>query len=628
MSVATEQTPEIVQHAAPMTTPAPTAAAAYTNASLYVGDLRQDVTERDIYEAFKECGSIVSIRVCRDVKDQHSLGYAYVNYQTAESAEKALTTLNGQRLKKKPCRVMWSRRDPSQRRNPEANLFVKFLEPNVDSMKLQDVFSTFGTIASCKVVTDDEGVSRGFGFVQFENVDSAQKALAASKDENESKVLKVLGEKLFVAKFIPASQRPTTANERYTNLYVKNFGKKMSTDDLKKLFEKYGEITSAIVMESDEHASRGFGFVNFKDHGAAVKAQEEMDRKVYKWKNGELVGEVAADDKSEETEEGVEKKSLYVARAQKKEERLRVLRSEHLLKDHSEGKTNVFVRNIADVVTKEQLEKFFAPYGTIKSCVVMRDDSGNSRGFGFVDYTTPEEAQTAIEKTMNQLFCGKPLYVALAQPKAVRRQILDNQFRMFSNFGTYPNMYPNVYPMNAMRSQFMGMNFGMPGMNAFGGMSMVRGQMAPRTSYNNRQQQRNRPNQSGRRMPNKQQQFMQQQAQAQAQAQAVPVVAAAAPAVVPEAVAPQQAPMDKQAIGEIIYPRLQKMFPNDEQRWGKLTGMIIESIALPELQQLVASEADLDAKIREADVFYTSHIQKQAEAAEQIQKQAEAAEQH
>lgn len=59
------------------------------------------------------------------------------------------------------------------------------------------------------------------------------------------------------------------------------------------------------------------------------------------------------------------------------------------------------------------------------------------------------------------------------------------------------------------------------------------------------------------------------------------------------------------------------MFPGDEQRWGKLTGMIIESIDLPVLQRLVASDAELEAKIREADDFYTSHIQKQAEAAEQ-----------
>lgn len=607
MSVATEQTPETVQHAAPMTTPAPTASATYTNASLYVGDLRQDVTERDIYEAFKECGQIVSIRVCRDVKDQHSLGYAYVNYLTTEAAEKALTTLNGQRLKKKPCRIMWSRRDPSQRKNPDANLFVKCLDPSVDSMKLQDVFSTFGTIASCKVVTDDDGESRGFGFVQFENVESAQKALEASQDEKEKQVLKVLGEKLFVGKFIPANQRPTTANERFTNLYVKNFGKALTSEGLKKLFEQYGEVTSAVVMENGEHVSRGFGFVNFKEHNAAVEAQKALDRKVYKWKGAEIVGEVPAGEKPEE-EEGVEVKSLYVARAQKKEERLRVLRSEHLLKDHSEGKTNVFVRNIADVVTKEQLEKFFSPYGSIKSCVVMRDESGNSRGFGFVDYTTPEEAQNAIEKTMNQLFFGKPLYVALAQPKAVRRQMLDNQFRMFSTFA----MYPNMYPMNAMRSQFPGMNYGMPGMNAYG-MTMARGPMAPRP-YNNRQPQRNRTNQAGRRMPNKQQQFMQQQAQVQAQA--VPVAPAAAPAVAAE-VAPQQPPMDKQAIGEIIYLRLQKMFPGDEQRWGKLTGMIIESIDLPVLQRLVASDAELEAKIREADDFYTSHIQKQAEAAEQ-----------
>lgn len=50
------------------------------------------------------------------------------------------------------------------------------------------------------------------------------------------------------------------------------------------------------------------------------------------------------------------------------------------------------------------------------------------------------------------------------------------------------------------------------------------------------------------------------------------------------------------------------MFDNDETRWGKLTGMLIESIEPAELQRIVDDEQKLDDKIREANKFYEEHV--------------------
>lgn len=85
------------------------------------------------------------------------------------TAERALDTMNYTPIKDKPCRIMWSQRDPSMRRSNVGNVFIKNLDRTVDNKALNDTFSAFGNILSCKVVEDPiTHVSKGHGFVHFE----------------------------------------------------------------------------------------------------------------------------------------------------------------------------------------------------------------------------------------------------------------------------------------------------------------------------------------------------------------------------------------------------------------------------------------------------------------------------
>ncbi|XP_035230236.1 polyadenylate-binding protein 4-like [Stegodyphus dumicola] len=259
--------------------------------SLYVGNLHPDCDEATLYKKFSAVGKILNIRICTDVVTKSSLGYGYVNYMDPEDAKKALNTLNYDLVMGRAIRIMWDDKNIFNKCPMSANLFVKNLHPNIDERILYDVFANYGNIVSLKVATDENGQSKGFAFIQFENEESANKAI----DCLNEKLL--LGHQLYVSKFIPRDKRLEQTCPRFTNIYLKNFKSTFKDEDLQKLCEKFGTILSAKVMTDENGDSKKFGFVNFTDPECAQEAIREL--------NGKTVdGQV-----------------LYVGRAKKKSER-------------------------------------------------------------------------------------------------------------------------------------------------------------------------------------------------------------------------------------------------------------------------------------------------------------------
>ncbi|RXN05188.1 polyadenylate-binding 1 [Labeo rohita] len=406
-------------------------APSYPMASLYVGDLHPDVTEAMLYEKFSPAGPILSIRVCRDMMTRRSLGYAYVNFQQPADAERALDTMNFDVIKGRPVRIMWSQRDPSLRKSGVGNIFIKNLDKSIDNKALYDTFSAFGNILSCKVVCDENG-SKGYGFVHFETHEAAERAI-----EKMNGML-LNDRKVFVGRFKSRKEREAEMGARakeFTNVYIKNFGEDMDDEKLKEIFSKFGPALSIRVMTDDSGKSKGFGFVSFERHEDAQRAVDEMNGK-------ELNG-----------------KQVYVGRAQKKGERQTELKRkfEQMKQDRMtryQG-VNLYVKNLDDGLDDERLRKEFSPFGTITSAKVMME-GGRSKGFGFVCFSSPEEATKAVTEMNGRIVATKPLYVALAQRKEERQAHLTSQYmQRMASVRAVPNPVLNPYQPAPPSGYFM-----------------------------------------------------------------------------------------------------------------------------------------------------------------------------
>ncbi|PWN39102.1 polyadenylate binding protein [Ceraceosorus guamensis] len=599
------------------------------NTSLYVGELDPSVTEAMLFEIFNMIGPVASIRVCRDAVTRRSLGYAYVNFLNASDGERALEQLNYSLIRNRPCRIMWSQRDPSQRRTGQGNIFIKNLDEAIDNKALHDTFAAFGNILSCKVAIG-EGGSLGYGFVHYETAEAADNAI---KHVNG---MLLNDKKVFVGHHVPKKERQQKIEEaraRFTNVFVKNLDLEVTQEQFEELFNKYGPVTSAALSVDDEGKSRGFGFVNYQDHEHAQKAVDELH----------------------DTEHNGQK--LFVARAQKKTEREDELRrSYEAAKNEKLSKfqgVNLYLKNIPEDFDDERLREEFAPFGTITSCKIMRAPSGVSRGFGFVCYSAPDEANKAVTEMNGKMLDNKPLYVALAQRKDVRRQQLEaqvmqrNQLRLqqwaatvgaapgypggangapmyyppagfagqpgagmpgrprYAPAGMMPQGFPQATPYGQPPGQFPGQMMGgppgyrgprpprgaVPG-GVPGGVPLPAGARPPGGLANG---QPPRPNglPNGAPIPGRGIPVPGARGPGAGRPQASP---SAQPALTAAALANAGPEEQKQILGEALYPRIKQ---SHDALAGKLTGMLLE-LTTSELLHLLEDEESLNAKVDEA----------------------------
>ena len=81
----------------------------------------------------------------------------------------------------------------------------------------------------------------------------------------------------------------------------------------------------------------------------------------------------------------------------------------------------LYVGNLTDSVSSSELQEWFTPFGTVQSAQVVTDrDTGDSKGFGFVEMDTDPQAQLAIQSLNDLEHEGRWLIVSEAEPREDR----------------------------------------------------------------------------------------------------------------------------------------------------------------------------------------------------------------
>lgn len=149
--------------------------------NIFIKNLDKTIDNKALFDTFSAFGPILSCKVALDDKSV-SKGYGFVHFQKDEAAQHAIDKVNGMLLNDRKVFVgrFMSRRERMEKYGTTTqrftNIYVKNFPDDIDTDdKLAGMFEAFGKIVSCKLMTDMDGKSRGFGFCSFENAADAER---------------------------------------------------------------------------------------------------------------------------------------------------------------------------------------------------------------------------------------------------------------------------------------------------------------------------------------------------------------------------------------------------------------------------------------------------------------------
>lgn len=260
------------------------------NSNIIVKNLDKRVTSRQFEQICSEFGRVLTSRI-KDDESGNSLGYGYVQFENEEAATRCLKGIS----EKAPFdKVLFAERFVPLSKRPAANqrcnLYIKQFPDSLNAKQIEDFiddkFGKFGKIASRGVFLDNK-LNKHYSFVAFEDAEKAKEAQSALNGfefpGTEERLFVDFAQSKFQRRQILEQQHRATVNE--TNIYIRSLKQGTTENEVRKAFEKYGQISSICVREKElpgivggEKRVLGSAFVNFVLSSEAQRCFSEGKR--------------------------------------------------------------------------------------------------------------------------------------------------------------------------------------------------------------------------------------------------------------------------------------------------------------------------------------------------------------
>uniref|UniRef100_A0A8C3UAX7 Nucleolin n=1 Tax=Catharus ustulatus TaxID=91951 RepID=A0A8C3UAX7_CATUS len=348
--------------------------------SIFVSNLACTKDFDDLKNGLREFFGKKNIEIL-DVRIGASKRFGYVDLSSAEDLDKALQ-MNGKKFMGLEIKLEKAKSKETIKENKKERdartLFLKNLPYRITEDEIREVFEN---ALEVRIVMNKDGNSKGMAYVEFKTEAEANKALEEKQGteiEGRAVVIDFTGEK---------SQQEHHKDKGgqlvSKTLIVNNLSYAATEESLQEVFKKASSIR---VPQNNQGRPKGYAFVDF---ATAEDAREALNS----CNNTEIEG--------------------------------RTIRLEFSSPSWQKGNANargggeqsktLFVRGLSEDTTEETLRESFE--GSISARIVTDRDTGSSKGFGFVDFSSAEDAKAAKEAMEDGEIDGNKVILDFAKPK-------------------------------------------------------------------------------------------------------------------------------------------------------------------------------------------------------------------
>ncbi|XP_042388836.1 heterogeneous nuclear ribonucleoprotein Q-like [Zingiber officinale] len=239
---------------------------------IFVGGLDRDAIEEDLKVAFEKVGEVVEVRLHKDFATNKNKGFAFIKFANKEQASRALSELKNPIVRGKRCGTAPSEDNDTLFLGNICNTWTK----EAIKQKLKDYGVERVEHITLVSDTQNEGLSRGFAFLEFS---CHEDAMLAYKRLQKSDVIFGHPDRTAKVAFAEPLREPDPeVMSQVKSVFVDGLPPFWDEDKVKEQFKDFGEIEKVVLARNMSTVKRkDFGFVNFTSHESAVACVEGIN---------------------------------------------------------------------------------------------------------------------------------------------------------------------------------------------------------------------------------------------------------------------------------------------------------------------------------------------------------------